>query len=121
MWGNVPDDWDCYWRNCPDCGARYHMSDGGCDCYIQRREEKWDEIIDRLGKGSIAFVEFETSKWSTGDELGDDVGAMQPRVRIYLDEKVNDEILCDELIFTTNNWDEIRKVIKYDELGRDES
>ena len=30
-YGNVPDDWGCYFTSCR-CGARYHMSEGGCGC-----------------------------------------------------------------------------------------
>ena len=30
---DVPDDWGCYYTNCGSCGTRYHMSEGGCDCY----------------------------------------------------------------------------------------
>lgn len=29
---NTPSDWDAHWRTCSRCGARYHASDGGCEC-----------------------------------------------------------------------------------------
>jgi hypothetical protein len=29
---NAPDDWHAYFRRCPDCGTRYHASEGGCSC-----------------------------------------------------------------------------------------
>lgn len=29
---NTPDDWGCYYTRCGRCGARYHASEGGCDC-----------------------------------------------------------------------------------------
>lgn len=35
---NIPDDWDCYWRTCPDCGEQYHTSEGGCCCKEEREE-----------------------------------------------------------------------------------
>lgn len=31
-WTATPEDWGCFYRTCPDCGARYHASEGGCDC-----------------------------------------------------------------------------------------
>lgn len=31
MW-NLPDDWNSYWHRCQHCNARYHASEGGCDC-----------------------------------------------------------------------------------------
>jgi len=31
-WGNVPDDWGCYFTRCSRCGTRYHESEGGCGC-----------------------------------------------------------------------------------------
>ena len=31
---NVPDDWDCYYTKCDNCGAKYHMSEGGCECQV---------------------------------------------------------------------------------------
>jgi len=31
-YGNVPDDWGCYFTTCSVCGHRYHMSEGGCSC-----------------------------------------------------------------------------------------
>ena len=30
--GNLPDDWGCDYTHCDLCGARYHMSECGCDC-----------------------------------------------------------------------------------------
>jgi hypothetical protein len=35
---NVPDDWGCYYRKCGDCGATYHLSEGGCGCYDEGGE-----------------------------------------------------------------------------------
>lgn len=32
MYGNVPNDWNAYWRICEICGHRYHKSDGNCEC-----------------------------------------------------------------------------------------
>ena len=32
-YGNVPDDWGCYYRKCERCGSTYHASEGGCDCH----------------------------------------------------------------------------------------
>ena len=29
---NVPDDWGTFNTKCSYCGARYHMSEGGCGC-----------------------------------------------------------------------------------------
>jgi len=29
---NVPDDWNCYYTKCENCGSSYHESEGGCDC-----------------------------------------------------------------------------------------
>lgn len=29
---NTPDNWGDYYRSCGHCGARYHESEGGCDC-----------------------------------------------------------------------------------------
>lgn len=29
---SLPDDWGCYYTHCDLCGARYHMSEGGCSC-----------------------------------------------------------------------------------------
>jgi len=31
-YGNVPDDWGCYYRKCGYCGQTYHESEGGCYC-----------------------------------------------------------------------------------------
>ena len=36
---NVPDDWDCCWATCGRCGARYHESEGGCECEDRAAEE----------------------------------------------------------------------------------
>lgn len=29
---NTPDDWGCFYRDCTRCGARYHASEGDCEC-----------------------------------------------------------------------------------------
>jgi hypothetical protein len=42
-YGNVPDDWGCYYTNCPRCGSRYHQSEGGCGCM--------DDLECQCGKG----------------------------------------------------------------------
>ncbi len=34
---NLPDDWDAYWRTCPDCDTAYHMS-GTTECACERCE-----------------------------------------------------------------------------------
>lgn len=31
-YGNVPDDWGNYYRECGRCGSTYHASEGGCGC-----------------------------------------------------------------------------------------
>jgi len=46
-WGNVPDDWGCYFTKCSRCGTRYHASEGGCGCLedlepCQCGECRWD-------------------------------------------------------------------------------
>lgn len=45
---NTPDDWDNYYCTCPDCGNRYHASEGYCPCEDEEDEEdeapeSWDE------------------------------------------------------------------------------
>jgi hypothetical protein len=55
-WGNVPDDWGCYFSRCPRCGTRVHASEGGCSCidyYFENLEPcqcgacDWDGDEDR--------------------------------------------------------------------------
>ena len=29
---NLPDDWNSFYEYCPECGEKYHVSEGGCDC-----------------------------------------------------------------------------------------
>lgn len=38
MWNNVPDDWGNYYVTCPECGFKYHASEGGCDCEADLQE-----------------------------------------------------------------------------------
>lgn len=85
---NVPDDWGAYWRTCSECGRRYHMSDGGCDCEERREEaeaeERWHRrqscriyldvcgTLDSLPDGGLALVGqllelgYRVSVWSGG-------------------------------------------------------
>ena len=46
---NVPDDWGCYYRKCHHCGARYHLSEGGCDCDGDAKEEAQRGYLERSG------------------------------------------------------------------------
>ena len=39
MRGNVPDDWNSYYRRCGLCGARVHASEGGCSCADELDEQ----------------------------------------------------------------------------------
>ena len=57
---NLPDDWGCYYTHCDLCGARYHMSEGGCtcmddadDCACGKREWTRDRDGTIIWKGSI--------------------------------------------------------------------
>lgn len=37
MGWNYPDDWNCYWTTCDECGHRYHASEGGCEACDEAR------------------------------------------------------------------------------------
>lgn len=54
---NQPDDWNCWTRRCPDCGATHHAS-GGCDCRERRAEEdeRLEETLSRLPEKVRASV-----------------------------------------------------------------
>ena len=112
-WGNVPDDWDMYWRRCDDCGKEYHLSEGGCSCHDYDEEKKWDEVLDRLSskKCVIDFVEKETKKWPIDDEIGHPINKGDVEVRLFITEGET----VDELIFTQENWEIVKKIIKYQE------
>ena len=46
---NVPDDWNCYWNRCENCGTQYHASEGGCECYLSdvaHSQRPWLEESD---------------------------------------------------------------------------
>lgn len=49
-YGNVPDDWSCYFHRCGRCGARYHASEGGCSCLdglrCQCGKDNWEDVCD---------------------------------------------------------------------------
>jgi hypothetical protein len=38
MDSNVPADWGMYYRRCPDCGERWHESEGGHECSGEKPE-----------------------------------------------------------------------------------
>lgn len=112
MLSNVPDDWDFYYFRCEACGYRYHASEGGCTCVEDRKEELWHKVVDRLRHSSIDEVEYESDKYSHEDELGEYIGPKESYVRVYIttpDEKYPG----DELIFTLDNWCEIKEVVGY--------
>lgn len=110
MWGNVPDDWNMYYRKCMDCGGTYHESEGGCGCYEVRREEAWHNIVDRLRHCMIDEVDYENVLFSGEDDLGDHLSKGGRQVRLYITEP--DEGV-DELIFSLDNWAELKPVIGY--------
>jgi hypothetical protein len=115
MW-NVPDDWNMYYRRCDECGAEYHLSEGGCGCYEQRKEELWHETVDRLRHSTIDMIEQEKASFSGDDDLGDYISKGFLQVRVYItepDEKI------DELVFSINSWEELKPVIGY--IERDEN
>ena len=38
--GNVPSDWDAYYRTCPACGTTWHDSEGG-GCPLCAAQEEY--------------------------------------------------------------------------------
>jgi len=43
MSANVPDDWGSYYTICPDCGTRWHASEGCCPCDEAEAEQAEDD------------------------------------------------------------------------------
>lgn len=37
---NVPDDWDCYWTSCSECGHRWHLSERN-SCEKCEQQKRW--------------------------------------------------------------------------------
>lgn len=105
---NVPDDWGCYYETCPNCGSRYHLSEGGCYCFEEEAEQKAADTWKRLRACRVESVESETSPYGLEmDDLGDlDVGSGDLVYRVFITEPGNE---CDELVFSENSWDEIKK------------
>jgi len=46
MSDNMSDDWGRYYAFCPDCGARWHASEGYCSCVDDADEaDEADEAV----------------------------------------------------------------------------
>ena len=56
---NVPDDWHCYYRTCSHCGSRYHLSEGGCDCWDKLPPD--DDLTERMKDANY--------EWDTWDQI----------------------------------------------------
>jgi hypothetical protein len=52
MSDNVPNDWGSYYVICPDCGARWHASEGYCSCIDDAAEQADDDAEQAEDGGS---------------------------------------------------------------------
>lgn len=43
----LPDDWGCWYNTCWRCGARYHMSEGGCDACADLDDDAAEQLRER--------------------------------------------------------------------------
>lgn len=79
-WGNLPDDWGCYYTHCDLCGRRYHMSEGGCDCTEElddcacgkRQWERRTGVFLRDDDAPIRCSSCGTEPGATPDEVDDE-------------------------------------------------
>lgn len=108
---NVPDDWSMYYCRCSDCGRRYHLSEGGCDCYLERREELRQETIARLEHPSmrIAWVEEDSTRYGLDDDLGCSITPGDAAVRVHILEADGSS---DELVFSAESWVEVLQLLQ---------
>jgi len=52
---NVPDDYDSYWVTCPECGKKYHASEGyHCDPSAECAECGTREPIEEMEEAPCA-------------------------------------------------------------------
>ena len=52
-YNNVPNDWNCYWNKCSDCGGKYHASEGGCGCEDEKDDQEtgyWKRVQARKAR-----------------------------------------------------------------------
>lgn len=112
-WDNVPDDWNMYWQTCSNCGKRWHASEYYCGCYEEEAEQKQEETIQRLTdeRCKIDDIEREPARWGVDDDFGGNISKGETEVRLFITE--HDGV--DELVFTEENWAELKGIIGYKE------
>lgn len=108
MYNNVPDDWGMYWKKCSACGHRYHASDGGCDCWEERREEQLDELEFALSSAKRIAFENCVADRPLEDEVEDDIAQGEKYIYLYVDSI---DGKSEEYCLTTYNWEDILKNI----------
>lgn len=110
---NVPDDWNSYWTTCANCGNRYHMSEGGCDCYVEEAEQLVAKTFARLKNLStvISGMTSEPATHRMEDDLGRNLNKGETEYRLYVHEADG----CDELVFGAESWAELKHILKWTE------
>lgn len=111
-WDNVPDDWDCYWYMCSNCGSKYHASEGGCGCFEQEIEDLQEKTISRLQNCLIDNIERDAAFMTyEHDDFGRDLMKGEPAVYVSITEPDG----VDELVFSEESWRQVCKIIGEEE------
>lgn len=81
MRGNLPDDYNMYWRNCSRCGRKFHASDGGCDYCIEKQMALLDAAIEKFTK-KFFLVDVSGERYESAES--------RPDLKDYAVKLVND-------------------------------
>ena len=109
--GNVPDDWNTYYRTCCHCGGRYHASEGGCSCYEERAERAAEAMMDELRNAKKIELSRMTEKYGFDTDQGESIKPDMEYVRLFVELGNTHGCSFDEYPLSEDAWQDTKKIL----------